>query len=400
MAKLFKRIINTRLFNNVILILILCAGVLTGLATYPSIHAEYGYLIDGIDAMILCIFVVEIFLKMGAESPRPWRYFYDSWNVFDFCIVAFSLLPIAFAQFGTVLRLTRVLRVFRLVSQLRRLQLLVATLFKSLPSMSYVTLLMFLLFYIYATIGTFAFSKNDPVYFGNLQRSMLTLFRSVTLEDWTDLMYTQMYGSDKYVYEFPDVKREPEAFPVFAVVYFVSFILIGSMIIVNLFIGIIINSLMDVREEQAQESLIEKMKIIPAEITDIYQKLFPMMTAKQFINFWQMGTIFEADDSVIIVEGEKPNHLLLILHGEVEIRYNDQIVGHLSRGQFIAEMSFITGKAATATVKAKDRVQYIAWLQSEIKALETSDPQIFIQIQGTLGRDLIEKLVVTEQAKV
>jgi CRP-like cAMP-binding protein len=88
------------------------------------------------------------------------------------------------------------------------------------------------------------------------------------------------------------------------------------------------------------------------------------------------------------------------LHGEVEIRYNNQIVGRLYRGQFIAEMSFITGKAATATVKAKDRVQYIAWLQSEIKALETSDPQIFIQIQGTLGRDLIEKLVVTEQAKV
>lgn len=401
MAELLKRIVKTRWFNNVILLLIVCAGILTGLETYPAIDAQYGSIIKALDILILCVFIVEIFMKMGAESPRPWRYFYDSWNVFDFCIVVFCLLPTAVSHYGTVLRLARVLRVVRLVSQVRRLQLLVATLFKSLPSMSYVILLLFLLFYIYATIGTLTFSKNDPVHFGNLQCSMLSLFRAVTLEDWTDLMYTQIYGSDNYGYQdYPHIARESQAYPVFATFYFVSFILIGSMIIVNLFIGIIINSLMDIREEQEQELFIEKMKIISSDISDIYQKLFSTMTAKQFVNFWQMGTIFEADNSIIIVEGEKPHHLLLILYGEVDILYNNQVIGQLSRGQFIAEMSFLTGKAATATVKAKDRVQYIAWDQSEIKALETSDPQIFIKIQGTLGRDLIEKLVATEQAKI
>jgi CRP-like cAMP-binding protein len=80
--------------------------------------------------------------------------------------------------------------------------------------------------------------------------------------------------------------------------------------------------------------------------------------------------------------------------------YDNQVVGQLYRGQFVAEMSFLTGKAATATVKANNLVQYIAWAQSEIKELEASDPQLFIKIQGTLGRALIEKLVATEQTKI
>lgn len=401
MAEWLKHIVKTRWFNNVILFLIVCAGILTGLETYPTIAEQYGSIIESLDILILCIFIVEIFMKMGAEGSRPWRYFYNSWNVFDFCIVVFCLLPTAVSHYGTVLRLTRVLRVFRIVSQLRHLQLLVITLFKSLPSMSYVILLMFLLFYIYGTIGTFTFAKNDPIYFGSLQRSMLSLFRVVTLEGWTEILYIQMYGSDNYGYQdYPNVARESQAHPVFAVIYFVSFILIGSMIIVNLFIGIIINSLMDIREEQEQELLAEKMKIISADLADIYQKLFSTMTAKQFVNFWQMGTIFEADNSIIVTEGEKPQHLLLMLRGEVEILYDNQVVGQLYRGQFVAEMSFLTGKAATATVKANNLVQYIAWAQSEIKELETSDPQIFIKIQGTLGRDLIEKLISTEQAKI
>ena len=108
-----------------------------------------------------------------------------------------------------------------------RLQLLVSAMLKSLPSMGYVTILLFLLFYIYAVMGVMLFGKNDPVHFGDLWLSLLSLFRVVTLEDWTDVMYLQMFGSDVYQGYNQDYTGpiEPKAMPITAVLYFVSFVL-------------------------------------------------------------------------------------------------------------------------------------------------------------------------------
>ena len=97
-----------------------------------------------------------------------------------------------------MLRLFRLLRVLRLLSAVPKLQLLVNALLKSLPSMLYVTVLLLLLFYVYAVAGVMFFAKNDPVHFGNIFDALLSLFRIVTLEDWTDVMYLQIYGSDVY----------------------------------------------------------------------------------------------------------------------------------------------------------------------------------------------------------
>ncbi|MBO6935726.1 MAG: ion transporter [Deltaproteobacteria bacterium] len=258
MIKLCKRIAESAWFQNFITAVILFAGALVGLETYPAVHARYEPILHVLDQIVLWIFVGEIVIKMIAEIPKVWRYFYDGWNVFDFLIVAGAFLPFA-AQYATVLRLLRLLRVLKLVRALPKLQMLVGALLKSIPSMAYVSLLLLMLFYVYAVAATFMWGGNDPVHFGNLQISFLSLFRAVTLEDWTDLMYIQMYGCENYGYGdmmSQCVASDPS--PVGGAVFFVSFVLFGTMIFLNLFIGVILNGMDEAQREAAEEEQLAK----------------------------------------------------------------------------------------------------------------------------------------------
>lgn len=200
MKENFRKIVESKWFQNFIILVILSAGVVVGLETYPGVMQDYAGILHLLDKLILYIFVAEIILKMGAKGSKPWEYFYDGWNVFDFLIVAVCFLPIGGAYIA-VLRLARILRVFRLVTAMPKLQILVGALLKSIPSMGYVGLLLFLLFYIYAVLGTFMFGQNDPIHFGSLQASMMTLFKTITLEGWIDFMNIQVYGSNVIGYE-------------------------------------------------------------------------------------------------------------------------------------------------------------------------------------------------------
>jgi voltage-gated sodium channel len=107
--------------------------------------------------MIQVVFVAELALRLLACWPRPGRFFRDGWNVFDFVIVALSLLPVA-GSFATVGRLARLLRVTRLVSVSPDLRLIIGTMLRSIPSMGNVALLLGLLVYVYAIIGFYSFS--------------------------------------------------------------------------------------------------------------------------------------------------------------------------------------------------------------------------------------------------
>jgi hypothetical protein len=119
--------------------------------------------------------------------------------------------------------------------------------------MGYVGLLLALHFYVFGVLGVFLWRDNDPSHFRDLPASLLTLFRVITLEDWTDVMYIQMYGSDVY----PMVKEgfvatEPVGRPLLAATYFVSFVLFGTMIMLNLFIGVVLNSMSQAERELEQ----------------------------------------------------------------------------------------------------------------------------------------------------
>jgi voltage-gated sodium channel len=252
MTPLLQKLSQSPSFRSFIIGVIVFAGVLVGVETSPAMVQQHGPLLKTLDHVVLGIFVFEIAVKMGAEGRQPWRYFKDPWNIFDFLVVAACFLPVG-AQYVTVLRLARLLRVLRLVHALPKLQLLVSALLKSIPSMAYVTMLLGLLFYVYGVAGTFLFAGNDPVHFGSLPVSLLTLFRVVTMEGWTDLLYTQMYGCDRFGYtDTPALCTQPSAMPLVSVFFFCTFILLGTMIILNLFIGVIMNALQEAHDE-AQE---------------------------------------------------------------------------------------------------------------------------------------------------
>ncbi|OLT59835.1 ion transporter [Moorena bouillonii] len=248
-----QKISNSELFQNTVLSVIILASIIVGLETYPSFTAKYGTIVTFIEHLILGFFIAEIFIKIGAEASHPWNYFKNGWNLFDLFIVVALLLPID-NQYFIVLRMLRLLRVFRLISALPRLQILVRALLKSLPSMGYVFLLLCILFYIYGVAGTFLFAENDPMHFSSLPKSILSLFQVVTLEGWTDLMYIQMYGCESYGYDgIEALCTNPSALPLIGVLFFVSFVMLGAMITINLFVGIITSNISDSVDEFKQE---------------------------------------------------------------------------------------------------------------------------------------------------
>lgn len=254
MVDLLKRVRDSAKFQHFVTFVIVFAGILVGAETYPWVVHNFHGPLHILDQIVLWIFVAEVIVKMGAEGSRPWRYFRDPWNVFDFIVVAASFLPFG-GQTVVVLRLVRLLRVLKLVRALPKLQLLVSALLKSIPSMAYVSVLLFLLFYVYAVAAVFLFGENDPIHFGNLQIAMLSLFRAVTLEDWTDLMYIQMEGCAGYGYGgLESMCQHSTAQPVTGAFFFVSFVLLGTMIILNLFIGVIMNGMDEAQREADDEN--------------------------------------------------------------------------------------------------------------------------------------------------
>ena len=234
LANFASKPVNATWFEYFIIGVIIVNGIILGLETSSVISRLYGdWLYLGND-IALWVFIVEAALKMLALWPRPQRYFRDGWNVFDFLIIVFALVP-ATGQFAMIARLARLLRVVRLISAIRDLRLIVAALVRSIPSVGHVMMLMSIVAYIYAIMGHQLFHEHDPEHWGTLGRSLLTLFNITTLDNWTQIMNTAM-------------EHHPWSW-----VYFVSFVVVGTFVVINLFIAIIINSLDEAKAERASE---------------------------------------------------------------------------------------------------------------------------------------------------
>ncbi|MGD1849502.1 MAG: ion transporter [Cyanophyceae cyanobacterium] len=244
MDQICARIARSLRFQRLVLGAIVLAIAIAGLETDPWVMTHGKVVTQVVDKIILLVFAVEAAVKILAEGRSPWRYFKDPWNSFDFLILISLLLPF-WGSFFALFRVGRLLRILRVVTTFPRLRLLISTLLQSLPSMGYLLLLLGLLFYVYGIAGTFLFRVNDPVNFGSLGPAILSLFTVVTLEGWTTIMYTQIYGCDRYGYDsFPELCIAPDQFPVIAPIFFISFVLIGALVILNLFVGVIISSMM------------------------------------------------------------------------------------------------------------------------------------------------------------
>jgi voltage-gated sodium channel len=279
-TEFFKKIAENPTFNQFILWVIIAAGALVGIQTYHEAVQPIHHYLEFIDLVILLIFTFEVAIKILAEGNKPWNFFKDPWNIFDFLVVAVCwlahLVPGMNAGFVAVIRLARVLRVLRLIKALPQLKMLVDAMLKSIPSMGYVGIMLLLLFYIYGAMGVFLYGETDPLHFCNLHTAMMSLFRISTLEGWSEIMYVNIYGCDHphWGYGTESGCTHPHGYGFSAAVYFISFVAFGTMIVLNLFIGVIMNSMDEVRADQALQERLDRnekgFKHIDDEISEIH----------------------------------------------------------------------------------------------------------------------------------
>ena len=259
---LADRVVHSHRFEYFIVGLILFNAALLGAETSAFVMNGYARWVDLGQQAILWVFIVEAALKIFAVSPRADRYFRDGWNVFDFSIIVLAFVP-ATGSFAIIARLARLMRLLRLVSAIPELRLIVATLVRSIPSMLHIVALMSLMVYIYAIIGYQLFHEHDPEHWRNLGISLLSLFRVVTLEDWTDIMYKAM-------------EYHPLTW-----MYFVSFVVFGTFVVINLFIAVVINNLDEAKQERLRkleqpptaENLLSELRATQQSLRRLEQQL-------------------------------------------------------------------------------------------------------------------------------
>lgn len=228
--------------SRFIIAVILINAVTLGLETFPEVMARAGTLILAVDRICLGIFVVELALRLFAQGLR---FFRSGWNIFDFTIVAISLLP-ATGSFS-VLRAMRILRVLRVVSAVPSLRRVVDGLGRALPGMGSVFLLILIIYYIAAVMATKLFGASFPQWFGSLTATSFTLFQIMTLEGWSGEI----------------VRPVMEVYP-YAWAFFVPFILITTFAVLNLIVGLIVNSM----QEAASEAEEQRDQAFEAKVMD------------------------------------------------------------------------------------------------------------------------------------
>jgi voltage-gated sodium channel len=257
MTAQLRRIVHTHAFDVVILTVIVANAVVLGLQTYPGVVENNGDTLDLLNGIFLGVFVVELLLRIASYGSRPQDFFRDGWNVFDFIVITAAFLP-GVRESSTLLRLVRLLRIVRIFRVLPDLRILVTGVVRSLPPLFSMTILVTVILFIYGMIGWLLFGKELPEQWGTIGAAMLTLFVMLTLENFPIYMDAGM-----------------EVHP-WSWVYFVTFILLAAFMILNVLIGIVLNSLEEARELERRRRLgigVLEAEIAPAPVVERIQML-------------------------------------------------------------------------------------------------------------------------------
>ncbi|MEW8265975.1 MAG: ion transporter [Candidatus Thiodiazotropha sp.] len=230
----FEQLRSNKLFETFVILVIVISALMIGAKTYP-IPAATAQLLRILDVGITLFFLTEIIIRMLAEKSLK-SFFSKGWNIFDFLIVTASLIPVDDSEAALLGRLLRIFRVLRLVSIIPELRILMNAFVTAIPRMGYVSLLMFIIFYIYAAMGSMFFSEINRELWGNITIAMLTLFRVATFEDWTDVMYETM---DVYPLSWS---------------FYLSFIFVVAFVFLNMMIGIVLETLQREHEQFTRDS--------------------------------------------------------------------------------------------------------------------------------------------------
>ncbi len=238
----FKSLTSNKLFEKIVISVILISALMIGLSTYsvPEWIEKFIYFFD---ISITVFFVIEIFIRFKSHH-KVLNFFKSGWNIFDLIIVIGSLIPLEGNEMVFLGRLLRIFRVLRLVTFLPELRKLVEVLIRALPNIGNVALLMFILFYIYAGFGSMLFSDINPDLWGDISIAMLTLFRVLTLEDWTDIMYETML-----------------VYPL-SWIYYLSFIFITVFALINMMVGAVVDEFLTNTETKINKKLENNQQLI------------------------------------------------------------------------------------------------------------------------------------------
>ena len=223
MVDYFSKIKDSRFFNIFAVSVIILAALHAGAITYDLSSKAEPYLVF-FDYAITVIFLIEIVIRLLAEKSIL-NFFKNGWNLFDFLIVTISLIPMDGNETVLVARLLRIVRILRIITIMPQLKIIIDSLFKTLPKVGYVCLLMFIFFYIWAAIGSILFHHIDPERWGNIGTTMLLLLQVLTFDDWGAIM-----------------RDVVNVYP-FAWAYFVTFLILNAFILFNMIIGIIVDAM-------------------------------------------------------------------------------------------------------------------------------------------------------------
>jgi voltage-gated sodium channel len=233
-------VVNDPRTERVIMSLIVVNAVILGLETSKTMMASYGWLLEILDHIILAVFVVEIAARVTVHRLA---FFRDPWSVFDFIVIGIALVPAT--ETFSVLRSLRVLRVLRLITGVPTLRRVVAGLLAALPGMGSIVFLIGLIYYVFAIMATKLFGGDNPNLFGTLGDSLFTLFTVMTLEGWTNDVAK------------PVMQNHPYAW-----VFFVVYIVITTFMVLNLFIGVVVNAMQEeASKADAEEREVEREMI-------------------------------------------------------------------------------------------------------------------------------------------
>lgn len=246
----FYAVRHNKIFELSVIAVIVFSAVTIGIRTYqlPPLLVS---LVGVLDWVITGVFLVEIIVRFIGE-PHKKQFFCSAWNIFDSVIVIVSLIPVEDSELALLGRLVRIFRVLRMISIIPELRILLNSLLKALPQLSYVVLMMFIIFYIYAAVGSTFFASINPDLWGDISASLLTLFRVMTFEDWTDVMYETM-----------------NPYP-FSWIYYISFIFFTAFAFLNMIIGIVVNVL---EAEHARERSAQAEAAGEPTLSDLRQEI-------------------------------------------------------------------------------------------------------------------------------
>jgi len=217
----FLKIRNSNIFSGIVIAVIVASAIYAGVSSY-DIPPEYTFYLDLFNYAITLFFLIEIIIRMISERSLI-KFFSDGWNIFDFLIVTISLVPINNVESVFVARLLRIIRVLRIITVVPAFRHIIDSLIKTIPRVGFIALLMFIFMYVWGAIGTMFFGKVDPENWGNIGLALITLVQVSTYDDWANIMGQVI---DVYPY---------------AWIFFVSFIVINAVILLNMVIGVIVD---------------------------------------------------------------------------------------------------------------------------------------------------------------